>query len=339
MLRWAAARLSWMLLTLLGVTFVTFAVFDLAPVDRAELVAAARAQQDGFVDRSSRDRAILQLRLGYGTIDATTLAPAPLWQRYGRWLQNASSLRFAGPHGDHAAFWRRLAAAAPVSAWLGLLAVATALLVGVPLGTWLGLRAGSRADAIVSQGLFLCAGVPEFLLATLLLLGFGGVFVQWFPVGGLRSAGAAEWPLWRQLLDFGWHLTLPVAVMASGPVILVTRLLRDSVARTAELPFVQSLRALGAPPALVRRRILRSAAAPLATLVGSLLPMLVGGSIVVENLFSLDGLGHLAVRAVFDQDQAMVMALVVVTSATTLVALMLSDLLHRLVDPRVRLVA
>ena len=130
---------------------------------------------------------------------------------------------------------------------------------------------------------------------------------------------------------------LPVVVMASGPTLLIARFLRDSVARTTQTAFAQNLGALGIAPEVVKWRLVRNGGAPLATLAGSLLPMLVGGSIVVENLFSLPGLGHLAFQGVTDQDQAMVMAIVLITSIATLLALLVSDLLHRLVDPRVRL--
>jgi peptide/nickel transport system permease protein len=180
-------------------------------------------------------------------------------------------------------------------------------------------------------------GVPEFLLAMLLLLAFCGAYLQWLPATGLRSNGSEHWSLVAQVVDFGRHLCLPVAVMSVGPLVLVTRFVRASVARTLETPFAVNLRALGIEPAIVRRRLLANACAPVATLVGTLLPMLVGGSIVVENLFSLDGLGHLLWTAVKGQDQAMVMALVIISSVATLLSLLASDLLHRLVDPRVRL--
>ncbi|MBM4059861.1 MAG: ABC transporter permease [Planctomycetes bacterium] len=339
MLRWLLLRGCWMLVTLLGVTFVTFAVLDLAPVDRAQVEAVRRQQAGDFADAAARDQAIVRLRLHYGMLDEATLEPAPLWTRYGRWLANAATLRFAGPREDDGAFWRRLGEAAPVSALLGLLALCVALLAGVALGAWTGMQAGSRRDFVVSQGLFLLAGVPEFLLAMFLLLALGGGGLGWFPSNGLRSHGAEHWTAFAQIVDFAWHLVLPVLVLASGPTVLVARFLRDSVARTADTAFAANLHALGIEPATVRWRLLRNGGAPLATLAGSLLPMLVGGSIVVENLFSLDGLGHLAFRAVQEQDQAMVMAIVVLGSVATLVALTVSDLMHRLVDPRVRLQA
>jgi peptide/nickel transport system permease protein len=339
MLRWLVVRLAWMTVTLLGITFVTFVVLDQAPVDRAQIEAMRRQQNGSFTDATSRDQAIVQLRIRYGLVDGKTLEPAPVWERYGRWLGNAATLRLAGPGENHDAFWRRLGQALPQTMLIGGLGLLVAILIGVPLGAFLGVRAGSRADRGVSHVLFLLAGVPEFLLATLLLLAFGGTWLRWFPSSGLGSRGAEDWSPWLRVCDHAWHLVLPVAVMASGPVVLITRFLRDSVARAAQSAFAHNLAGLGTAPRVVKWRLVRNGSAPLATLVGSLLPMLVGGSIVVEELFSLDGLGHLALRAVGEQDQAMVMALVLLTSIATLLALLISDVLHRLVDPRVRLQA
>jgi ABC-type dipeptide/oligopeptide/nickel transport system permease component len=339
MLRWLLLRLGWLLVTLFGVTFVTFVMLDLAPVDRAQLEAAKRLEDSNFSDLSARDQAIIKLRISYGLIDAETLQPAPVWQRYCNWLRNASALRLAGPNADNAAFRHRLGEALPVSMLLGFLGLLVAILLGVPLGAWSGMNAGSRGDRLLSQALFVLAGVPEFLMAIILLLLFSGGWLGWFPSGGLRSNGSEHWTVFAQIMDFVWHLVLPVFVMASGPLVLIARFLRDSVARVATTPFAANLYAFGVETEVVRWRLLRNGGAPLATLAGSLLPMLVGGSIVVENLFSLDGLGHLAFRAVHEQDQAMVMAIVLFTSIATLLALSASDLLHRLVDPRVRLQA
>ncbi len=337
MWRWLATRLGWLLVTLLGVTFVTFLVLDLAPVDRAELEATQATAAGSYPDRAARQLAVEQLRVRYGMVDPVTREPLPLWRRYAGWLGNALTLRLAGPGEDDAALWRRLGEALPVTALLGGLGLLLAFGVGLPLGVWLGRRVGAPAERAVSAAMLVAVGLPEFLLATLLLLAFSVAWLQWLPASGLRSNGAEQWGLVRQLLDFAWHLLLPVTVLALGPVVLVTRFVRDAVARASAAPFVTSLVALGVEPDELRRRLLRHGATPAATLVGSLLPMLVGGSIVVESMFALDGLGRIAFQAVRGQDQAMVMALVLLTSAVTLVALLVSDLMHRVVDPRVRL--
>lgn len=336
-MRWLLARTAWLLLMLLGITFVTFAVIDLAPVDRAELAIARAAPERAFADAKSRDAAILRLRVRYGMVDPVTFEPAPLWQRYLGWLGNAVTLRFGGPDDDHEALWRRLGSALPVTLLLGALAVLLAFGLGLPLGAWLGARRGSRLERAASTGLLVAAGVPEFLAATLLLLAFSSAWLQWLPAAGLRSVGAEAWSWPAQLFDLLQHLLLPVLVMAAGPLVMVTRFVRDAVARAASQPFAMAMAGLGLPPAVVRRRLLRHGLVPAATLAGSLLPMLVGGSIVVENAFALDGVGYLAFTATMNQEQPMLMAIVVLGSVVTLAAFILSDWLHRRVDPRVRL--
>jgi peptide/nickel transport system permease protein len=337
MTRWLLIRLAWCLVMLFGITFITFAVFDLAPVDRAE-IEVMRAAQDGSVaDAASRDAAILRLRVHYGMLDATTLEPAPVWRRYLAWLGNAATLQLAGPGADNDVFWRRLWQAVPVTAWLGGLSLLVIFGVALPLGSWLGLRAGSRADRIASTCMLALVGVPEFLLATLLLLTFSVLWVQWLPSSGLRSPGSSTWSAGWQVFDFLRHLLLPVLAMSAAPSVMVARFVRDSVARAAVAPFAVSMRALGVDEGVLRWRLLRHGCTPVATLTGGLLPMLVGGSIVVETMFSLDGLGQMAFQAVMNQDQATVMALVLLTSIVTLLSFLLSDVLLRVVDPRVRL--
>jgi len=134
-------------------------------------------------------------------------------------------------------------------------------------------------------------------------------------------------------------MVLPVTVLSIGPTVWIARFLRDTISRVAATPFAVNMRAWGLEPAVERRRLLHNGAAPLATLVGTLLPMHVGGSIVVEQTFNLEGIGLMAWRAVHEQDQAVVMALTLLMAIITLSSLILSDLLHRMVDPRVRLSA
>src|SRR5262245_29450946 len=102
MLRWFLRRCAWMLPTLLGVTFVTFLVLDLVPVDRAALEAAQRREDSAVVDVEQRELSIARLRVRYGLVDAVTLEPMPVWTRYGTWLWNAVNLRFHGGGEDPA---------------------------------------------------------------------------------------------------------------------------------------------------------------------------------------------------------------------------------------------
>lgn len=337
MLRWLLRRLLLMVPTLLGITFVTFAVMDLAPVDRAAAEVARRAEAGEIIDAGSREVALSRLRIRYGLVDPATLEPVSLWRRYGNWLAGAATFRLAGAHEDPLAFRRRLLEAGSVTLLLGCCSLLVSLLVGIPLGAWLGMHAGSAADRRISRVLFVGLGLPEFLVATLLLIGFAGLWLDVFPAGGLRSPWASQVSVPMQVLDMIWHLVLPVSVLSIGPSIWIARFLRDTTSRAACMSFAVNLRAWGVDPTTCRRRLLHNGAAPLATLAGTLLPMQVGGSIVVEQAFAIDGIGRMAWQAVREQDQAVVMALTLLMAVVTLASLILSDLLHRLVDPRVRL--
>jgi len=337
MRRWLLLRFLWMVPSLLGITFLTFLLLDLAPLDRARLETLPGPEVSAPLSKQDRELAVLRLQIRWGFVDAKTKQPVPVWTRYWRWLGNAATFRLAGPDEDQQQFVQRLGRALPVSLLLGFWSLVVAFGVGVPLGAWLGMRRGSRADRIASNVLFVAVGLPEVLVATLLLLAFGGVWMDLFPSGGLRSDGIADRSWLVRLFDLAWHLVLPVTAMALGPLLLIVRFLRESVGRAAAAPFAANLRVWGIEPKVVRARLLRAGCAPLATMCGSLLPLLVSGSIVVESVFSLDGIGRLAWSAVSGQDQAMVMALVLLGSVVTLLSLLLSDLLHRLVDPRVRL--
>jgi len=336
---WILRRLLTALVTLFGCTLLTFLLLDSAPADRAALQVALRQQDGNYADEAARVRSLQQLRLAYGQLDAATLAPLPWAQRYGQWLRHALPCWPAEPHAETQRAWRRIGEALPATVLLGSLALLVALGGGIWLGLKLGAEAGGRWDRWLSPWLLLLVGTPEFLLASLLMLLFGSATLGWLPTHGLRTHGAHAWSALAQCFDVLQHLLLPVLVLASGPLVLVARFLRDSVRRQRTLPYVLQLRAFGLSDRLLRRRLLRNAAAPLATLAGSLLPMLVGGSIMVENLFAIDGLGHLAVRAVQSQDQALVLALLLLGATAALVALLVSDLLHGWLDPRVRLQA
>lgn len=335
-LGYAVRRVLWMLPTLLGISVVTFLLMDLAPVDRAR-IELVQQQGTGLTDADERQLALTRLQVRYGLRDPVTLEPRSVWRRYGEWLGNALTFDLAGPGEDRERFTQRLRSALPVTLLVGVLALSLAAAAGIPLGGWLGMRAGGAGDRRMSLLLFVAAGLPEFLVATFLVLLFGGVLLDWFPTAGLYTDGSEGWSLPRRLLDMAWHLLLPVVTLALAPAMLIARFLRESVSRTDRSDFAVNLRAWGLPEEQVCKRVLRNALAPLATLVGSLLPMLVGGSVVVETVFSLDGLGRLAWDAVLGRDQGMVMALTLLASLVTLGGLLLSDLLQRAVDPRVRL--
>jgi len=330
-------RIAWAVVALLGISLVTFALIEVAPADRALL---ALQSDEAASTVQARAEALRALRVRFGQIDPVTGEEYPFLARWLRWLKHAATLDFAAASEDPAGFARRIRTALPVTLLLSFLAVALAVAVALPLGTWLGLHSDARLPRVVDHALVALWAVPQFLLGTLLVLALAGGFgPALLPSGGLRTPGATEWSLPAQALDLIAHLAMPVFTLAVGPAVWLTRQLRESVARAARSDFVHALRGLGMDEALIRRRIVRNALAPLATATGTLLPLLVSGSVVVERIFALPGLGDLSCRAVLAREVPMVMAMTMLGSVATLVGFVVSDLLHRALDPRVRLAA
>lgn len=335
MLRHALARLLWMVPTLLGITLLTFLLLDLVPLDRAEVEVA---HSELTVDREAREAAVEALRVRYGFVDPDSGEPRTAWQRYVSWLGHALRWNFAPPDEDPVAFGRRFGSAAAVSMLLGVLAIAVCLLVGIPLGAWCGHRAGGVLDRAVSAALLVGYGVPEFLIATLLLLAFGGGFGEaWLHASGLRSPGSSSWPLHEQLGDLAQHLVLPVATLSLAPLAIVARHVREAVRRVGDSDWVQALRGFGVAESEVRARILRNALSTTVTRAGVIVPALLVGSVVVEQVFTLPGLGRLGLQAVIGREVSAVMAVTLFSAVLVLLSLLASDLLLKRLDPRVRL--
>jgi peptide/nickel transport system permease protein len=230
-----------------------------------------------------------------------------------------------------------------------VMVLATFLLfvVGIPLGLLAAAERGRLFDRVVQGVLFVLHAMPEFWVATICLI-YLCSDAHWhvFPVGGLLTPESEEalrtGEAWivspRVLLDAAHHLVLPVLVLVFPALVVVARHIRAAALEALGARFVMAARARGIP----RRRILfahvlRSCAAPAIALFTSVLPGLVTGSILIEYLFTLEGMGYLTWQAASLHDFPVGMAILTLVAVTMLLAHVLTDVLHALVDPRVRL--
>ncbi len=339
--RWCAKRVLWACVTLFGISLLTFACLDLAPGNRIDAAAhAADAEGESLVTRVARAERVRELGIRYGMVDPATGEPFGLMTRYGAWCSRAVRLELAGPGERDDDYRARIARAMPTTMWLGSLALVLALAVALPLGAAIGrrrARAGG-AGSVSGAALFVLQGMPTFVLATLLVLMFGGAWgIDWLPVNGLASNLPVDASVWTRFFDHLAHLILPVVTLAVGPCVLIALFLAESMERTERSEPMLAARALGLPQRVERRRALRLALSPVATLMGGLLPLVISGSVVVETVFSIDGMGRLIWDALRAREEGLIMALTLLTSAVSLAAFVVSDLLQRLLDPRVDL--
>jgi peptide/nickel transport system permease protein len=203
--------------------------------------------------------------------------------------------------------------------------------LAVPLGAWLARRPESRRARAVSSSLALASGLPTFWVAMLALFVFANPRrLDWFPFQGLSSEGGG-------LLDLAWHLVLPVAVLAYPTLAIAARHVEAAMRQALAHESVLAARARGIPESwVVWRHAFRNSALPLVTLLGLQLPHLVGGSVVVERVFGIPGMGLLAFDAIGTRDYPVVMAVSTVMGAVTLLAMVLTDVGAAAADPRLR---
>jgi peptide/nickel transport system permease protein len=259
--------------------------------------------------------------------------------RYGRWLARLLTLRLGTSMRDGEPVLDTLVARGGVTLALAALAAAVAFALAVPLGLAGAMRRGSRFDRWVTSGAFVLYSLPVVWVGTLLsraLCGPPGLSL--FPPGGLRSpAPSGAGPL-DAALDVAWHLALPVACLAYPSLVVLSRHQRSAALEVVRADYVRTARAKGVPEArLVRRHILRNALLPVVTLVGMELPLLLGSTVIVEELFALPGLGRETLAAVAARDVPWLVAVIAATCVVSAVGLLATDLAYAVIDPRTRL--
>jgi peptide/nickel transport system permease protein len=186
---------------------------------------------------------------------------------------------------------------------------------------------------------FVGFATPDFWLALMLMIVFG-VQLGWLPISGLRSPMWEYLSFWQQQWDFVGHLVLPVLVATFGGLAGFSRYMRQSMLEVVRQDYIQSARAKGlAESVVIGKHALRNALLPIVTVLGLSLPGLIGGSVIVESIFAIPGMGQLMVQAVFERDYPVIMGNLVIVAALTLVANLIADLTYSLVDPRIRVAA
>jgi peptide/nickel transport system permease protein len=312
--------------TLLGISIVSFVIIHLTPGDPALL----RLGEDRAGNQQLAEQIINETRALYGL-------DQPLYVQYLRWLKRMVTLDFGESLRDHRPIIDKLKERIPVSVKLSGISLFFAYLISIPLGVYSATHQYSIGDRITTVVLFGLYSLPNFWVATMAIVYFGGGdFWNVFPVYGLASAGAETWPWWQQIEDQLWHLVLPITCLTYYTLAVLSRYMRVGMLEIIRQDFIRTARAKGlAESVVVYRHALRNSLIPIVTLMADLLPALIGGSIVIETLFSIPGMGALSYEAVFARDYPVIMAIFTLSAFLTLLGILLADFLYTLVDPRI----
>lgn len=224
----------------------------------------------------------------------------------------------------------------PVTMLLSILSIIIVYILAIPLGIGSAVRAGGLADRGTSLVLFLLYSLPSFFVGTVLLAAFTSGPGALFPTSGFADPAAAQWNTWAQVKDILWHITLPLVTMTYGGLAGLSRYARSGMLDVLRADYVRTARAkgLGEGPVILRHAA-RNGMMPIVTLLAGFLPSLVGGSVVVEYIFNLKGMGLLTIEAINNRDYNIVVGETLIVALLTQVGILLSDVLYAVMDPRI----
>jgi peptide/nickel transport system permease protein len=216
-----------------------------------------------------------------------------------------------------------------------------AYLISIPLGIFSAVKKNTTPDRVLTVALFMMYSLPSFFVATLLLFFFsaGSDFTsfRWFPTGGWQSTGAADLTWLEQMRDIAWHLVLPLFCLTYGSLAALSRYMRTGLLEVIRSDYVRTARAKGLPESMViGKHALRNGLMPILTLLSGLLPAILGGSVIIEYIFGIPGMGLWMVNSIYQRDYNVIMAVQLLSTVLVLVGVLLTDLSYALVDPRIR---
>jgi microcin C transport system permease protein len=337
MLNYILKRLLLMVPTLLGALTLTFVVIQFVPGGPVEqLMAEARAGQGeggGYkARRDSDEKQIAELKKLYG-FDK----PAPV--RYVEMIGNFLRFDLGRSFLQNKDVWTLIKEKLPVSISLGLWTFLFSYLISIPLGVMKAMYEGSRFDAMTTLVVLVGYAIPGFVLGLLLIVLFaGGTFFDVFPLRGLTSDNWAElsWP--ARIVDYFWHLALPLTCLVIGSFAIVTMLTKNTFVEEMRKQYVLVARAKGVSQTRVLfKLIFRNALIPLITgFPAAFIGAFFAGSVLIETLFSLDGLGLLSYEAIVRRDYPVVLGSLYLFTLIGLVVKLIADVLYVVVDPRVQ---
>ncbi len=315
-------RLAGMIPLLFGITLISFGMMHLAPGEPSVV------GQEFNPKVSTQD--IERLRAYYGL-------DKPLYEQYWNWLKRLAVLDFGNSFSaDGRAVLDKITERIPVTLWINLLAMLLILAIAIPIGIASAVRRDSWFDKGMTILVFIGFAIPSFWLGLLLMISLG-VNVNWFPISGLHDYSWQQMSFWQQQLDLLKHLVIPVFVSAIGGMAGMSRFMRTGMLDIIRSDYITTARAMGMPEGVIRYRLaLKNAMLPIITLLGLSVPGLIGGSVIIEQLFSLPGMGLLFYESVLARDYPLVMGITVIGAVLTLLGNLLADLAYAWADPRIR---
>ncbi|MBR1870724.1 MAG: ABC transporter permease subunit [Kiritimatiellae bacterium] len=342
--RWAyfARRALLMIPTFIGITVLCFSLTRFLPGGPVEIrMMRQRAMGGGGEGGAAGTRSSMQVTEDYRNELIKQFGfDKPIYKQYYDWLvTNRMGLKMPSYDYPNKTAWQLIKGRIPVSVWFGLVAFVLEYLICIPLGIAKALRHGEAFDATSSVIVFFAYSIPAFALAMVLKMCFcGTVDGLWdiFPLGGISSDFAVEPTWWEWFKDRAWHMVLPVTCYVMGAFAMLTLLMKNSLLDQISADYVRTVIAKGGTRTrAIWGHAFRNALVPIATGFGSMIGVIFAGSIIIEMVFEIPGMGRLGLDALLGRDYAVFLGLLSITACIQLVGNIISDFLYILIDPRI----
>jgi len=331
MTQYVLKRILLFIPTLIAITIITFTISHLAPGDPTELKVGMsnenmKADEKSQLNQQAKD--YYKAKWGLNK---------PIYTQYFIWLGNMATGDFGNSFVDNRPVMSKISERIPITASISAVIIVLAYLIAIPIGIYSAARQYSFMDRLSTFILFVLYSLPSFWIATMAIIFLANVeYIKIFPTSGLTTLGSDNWGLFEKMWDRVYHLFLPIICSALASFAFLSRQMRGSMLEVIRQDYIRTARAKGlTEKTVIMKHALRNSLIPIITLLGGILPGLISGSVIVETIFSIPGVGQLAFQALISRDYPLIMAELVLSAVLTMLGLLLVDIMYAFVDPRI----
>ncbi|HAS89100.1 MAG TPA: diguanylate cyclase [Desulfovibrio sp.] len=316
------SKIAWVSVVFIGITIISFWVIHLAPGSPTDM--------ETTLNPTATVETRQKLEKLYGL-------DKPIHEQYINWVTRLAKLDFGlSMSGDRRPVWNRIKERLPLTFGMNMASLFLTLIIAVPIGMYSAWKQDGWFDRGMTVAVFVGFAMPGFWLALLLMLWLG-IYYPIFPISGLTSLDYELLSPWGKMVDLARHLALPIFIYTFGSLAGMSRFMRSSMLEVLRQDYITTAKAKGLPMHKVLfKHALRNGMLPVITILGLSIPGLIGGSVIIESIFALPGLGQLFYGAVMARDYSLIMGSLVLGAMLTLAGNLLADLAYGLADPRIR---
>ncbi len=321
MFQYLVKRLLYSIPIIIGITIITFSVMYFTPGRPTDVMTDLNTK----VSSEAKER-LFKL---YGL-------DKPLHEQYWNWLKRVAVLDFGNSFKDGRPAIQKIAERLPATILLNILSIIVMIVVAIPIGVYSAVRKYSSFDRVLTVIVFICFSVPAFWVALMMMIVFG-LWLGWLPISGIVSFNFWDMSFFHKVLDLGRHLILPVFVSTLGSFAVLSRYIRSGMLDVLKQDYIKTAYAKGlSKKQVIFHHALKNALLPLITIIGLSIPGLIGGSFIIETVFSYPGMGRLGYEAIMARDYPVIMGIGVISAFLTLLGNIIADVMYSAADPRIR---